>query len=277
MCIPSFSRLTPLTYGTFLAAILLIGLSGAEVALTAQYLHAFRHFEVQYPGSSLAEWAFVKMDPSNLDTGPTSAKFTVGTCGLVAALLATLWIVLLWCGVGEIKVRKLAIMSCIATIANTVGSVAFLTYVFVREGQNKLPEYFMQWKETTFTAEYYICEAFPTVFEDPNRLYGFPACGTALAAKFILIGISCLSVVLAGLVVMKAQKTGAFRSKDQWRDLEARPTLPAMRNTRQSAHRDRRRPRQLLPTSTRIPHPGNARIQEPPHIKIGGVCAPRYT
>jgi hypothetical protein len=102
----SFDPLTPLTYGTCVTALILVGLAIAEIALTAKTLHAFRHIEVQYPGSSLAEWKFVDMNPANIDAGPTSANFTVGAGSLASALLTTLWIVLVVCGVDELKVRR---------------------------------------------------------------------------------------------------------------------------------------------------------------------------
>jgi hypothetical protein len=96
--------LTLLTYGTCVAALLLVGLAAAEIALTAKTLRAFRRLDVQYPGSSLAEWKFVDLDPPNIDSGPTSACFTVGAASLASAVLATLWIVLVVCGVGGLKV-----------------------------------------------------------------------------------------------------------------------------------------------------------------------------
>ena len=107
----SSTLVTPLSYCVFVVAVILIGLGIAEIALTAVSLRAFRRFQIQIPGSSLAEWKFVPMDPTNVDDGTTTAKFVVGTAGLVAALLALLWIALQWAGVGGIKVRR---RKCIA-------------------------------------------------------------------------------------------------------------------------------------------------------------------
>jgi hypothetical protein len=72
-------------------------------------------------------------------------------------------------------------MSCIATIANTVCALGFMIYVLVRESQNTVPEYIMYWPEEAFTREYFVCEAFPTVFANANQLFGFRACDIAVS------------------------------------------------------------------------------------------------
>jgi hypothetical protein len=102
----SCTHVTLLSCSIFVTAIVLLGLAIAEIALTAVSLRAFRHFDVQIPGSSLAEWKFISMDPSNIEEGTTTAKYVVGTASLVAALIASLWVALQWRGVREVKVRQ---------------------------------------------------------------------------------------------------------------------------------------------------------------------------
>ena len=74
-------------------------------------------------------------------------------------------------------------MSCIATIVSTTCAVGFMIYVLVREGQNTLPDYFMEWQHETFTREYYVCAAFPAIFDNADDLYGFRACDIAVSTK----------------------------------------------------------------------------------------------
>jgi len=118
---PNSTHVTPLSYSVFVTAIVPLGLAIAEITLTAITLRAFRRFDVQFPGSSLAEWKFVSLDPSNIDDGTTSAKFVVGTTGLVAALVPSLWIALQWWGVGKVKVRRGTHESCQRSFADVLG------------------------------------------------------------------------------------------------------------------------------------------------------------
>jgi hypothetical protein len=60
-------------------------------------------------------------------------------------------------------------------------SVGILTYVFVAESSDKLPESFFDWRDVQFTREYWLCTAFPSKIQDPDRLYGFPACKLAVS------------------------------------------------------------------------------------------------
>jgi hypothetical protein len=72
-------------------------------------------------------------------------------------------------------------MSCIATVANTATAIGFLCYVLVREGQNELPDYYMYWHDKMFTREFWVCQAFPTIFANADELYGFRACEAAVS------------------------------------------------------------------------------------------------
>jgi hypothetical protein len=102
----SSANVTGLSYMVFITSVVLFALAIAEISLAAVSLRAFRHFSIQIPGSNLAEWKFVDMDPTNIDEGTTSAKFAVGAAGLAAALLASLWVVLRWAGFSGNKVCK---------------------------------------------------------------------------------------------------------------------------------------------------------------------------
>jgi len=82
---------------------------------------------------------------------------------------------------------KLGVLSCIATIACTICAVGFMVYIFVREAQNELPQYFMYWHDASFTREFYVCEAFPTIFANADELYGFRACEYAVSQDFVVV------------------------------------------------------------------------------------------
>jgi hypothetical protein len=79
--------------------------------------------------------------------------------------------------------RKLGVMSSIATIVNTTCALGFMIYVIIRELQNELPELFMYWKKETFTREFYVCKAFPTIFDNADEFFGFPACDVAVSEE----------------------------------------------------------------------------------------------
>lgn len=87
-----------LSYGIFIfiLAFILLLLGIAEIVLQDRVHHAFKNYLIQYPGSSLAEWLFVTLNPLNLDTGPSSAKFTVGAVSMFSALLAMAWMATVW-------------------------------------------------------------------------------------------------------------------------------------------------------------------------------------
>lgn len=65
---------------------------------------------------------------------------------------------------------------CIAAVTNTAATIGFTVYVFTTEAQGHLPQYYKQWHAETFTQEFYICEAMPSLFPNTQDLYGFPAC-----------------------------------------------------------------------------------------------------
>ena len=75
----------------------LFALSIALIALQARVQDAFPDEGRQYPGSSIAEFMFVPLNPSNIDVGPTVAKYAAGACCLLVALLGVAWPVLHWC------------------------------------------------------------------------------------------------------------------------------------------------------------------------------------
>lgn len=66
-------------------------------------------------------------------------------------------------------------------ILNTGASIALMTYVLINEAGMKLPERFREWSMTTFTQEFYLCTAFPSLIIDAEvEVYGFPACEVAV-------------------------------------------------------------------------------------------------
>lgn len=79
--------------------------------------------------------------------------------------------------------RKLGVITCIVTFVNTVSSIGFTIYAFVREADMTLPEYHMDWSKTTFTREFFICDAFPSIFENADEIYGFRACEIAVSSS----------------------------------------------------------------------------------------------
>lgn len=107
MIMANFSviRVTALTYSILVNSVILLFLSVAEIVLEDRVLHAFRSVQIQYPGSSLAEWLFVSMNPRNIDSGPTTAIFLVGGGGLICALVGIGCILATWWGVMESKVN----------------------------------------------------------------------------------------------------------------------------------------------------------------------------
>ncbi|KAF2249801.1 hypothetical protein BU26DRAFT_604114 [Trematosphaeria pertusa] len=212
MIMANFSviRVTALTYSILVNSVILLFLSVAEIVLEDRVLHAFRSVQIQYPGSSLAEWLFVSMNPRNIDSGPTTAIFLVGGGGLICALVGIGCILATWWGVMESKTKKFGLAICLAAMINTAADMAVLVYVFVTEAKNATPRFYVQWQKTTFTREYWVCKAFPSVFEDADILYGFPACNVAQAARYMLVAICCVSAVLVGLSVFQVQKAGAL-------------------------------------------------------------------
>lgn len=193
------SRLTALTYSIFAAAFVLLSLSIAEIVLEDRTSQAYHDVQVQYPGSSLAEWLFVPMRPRYIDTGPMTAKFIAAPCSMFSSLAGMAWIAAHWLDASERKVsaekmyvmelakireqrRKLGLAACIASVINGVAATGFMIFVLVRESQNKLPRYFIKWNQTAFTKEFWICTAIPSIFKDnANRFFGFSACEFAVS------------------------------------------------------------------------------------------------
>lgn len=93
-------RSLPIAPHTIIILILssaLFALAIAIIALEARVQDAFPEQSLQYPGSSIAEFMFVPLSPSNIDVGPTVAKYAVGACGLLVSLFGIAWPVLHWC------------------------------------------------------------------------------------------------------------------------------------------------------------------------------------
>lgn len=93
-------KFTPHIIVIGLSSIVLLALSIALLVLEARVQDAFRDQGFQYPGSSIAEFIFVPLNPSNIDLGPTIVKFAVGACSLIVSLLSIVWPVLHWCRIG---------------------------------------------------------------------------------------------------------------------------------------------------------------------------------
>lgn len=82
----------------FFLSFVLLGLSISELVLEQNVLHALENWHLQFPGSSLAEWLFVPLNPRMLDAGPTNAIMTVGALGIVAGVCGMGWCWGMWCG-----------------------------------------------------------------------------------------------------------------------------------------------------------------------------------
>jgi hypothetical protein len=72
--------------------------------------------------------------------------------------------------------------ACVAAIANTAAAIGITVYVFTTEAQGHLPKFFSQWGSASFTQEFYLCKAMPSVFPDTQAVYGFPACKESVSA-----------------------------------------------------------------------------------------------
>lgn len=89
---------------------------------------------------------------------------------------------------------------CIAAVASTAATIGFTVYLFTSEAQGRLPKLFSQWGGMSFTQEFYICEAVPSVFPDTNAVYGFPACENSVS----------MPVELRDDVLIRASAPGDF-------------------------------------------------------------------
>lgn len=71
--------------------------------------------------------------------------------------------------------------ACIAAVTNAAAAIGFTVYVFISEDQSHLPQLFADWKYESFTQEFYICTAIPSLFPDGATVYDFPACQTSVS------------------------------------------------------------------------------------------------
>ncbi|KAF9728794.1 hypothetical protein PMIN04_008254 [Paraphaeosphaeria minitans] len=208
------SKLTPHTIAIGLSSLILLALSIAILMLESRVQNAFTNDSRQYPGSSMAEFMFVPLNPSNIDAGPTVVKFAVGACSLLVSLLGIAWPVMHWsraCGKANIVyVGMLGSAVCIAAVTNIAASIGFTVYLFTSEAQGRLPKLFSQWGKQSFTQEFYLCKAVPSVFPDTNALYGFPACERSRTGRYLMLVICCVSALLAGLSLLQAHRDGVF-------------------------------------------------------------------
>lgn len=81
-------------------------------------------------------------------------------------------------------------MTSLAALIHSATSLAVLTYVFVVEADMKIPHLFRQWSNYDFTQEFYLCSAFPSLIENPDRIYGFAACDDAVCVAGTTTGNS---------------------------------------------------------------------------------------
>jgi hypothetical protein len=96
---------TSILSAIYTLSVVLLAVSLAVIFLEGNVIHAFRDFNVQEPGTSLAEWRWISLDPANLDTAPTTAIITAAVFGLMNAVLAFGWVTMLWFGVLQNRVR----------------------------------------------------------------------------------------------------------------------------------------------------------------------------
>jgi hypothetical protein len=182
--VPLLRRYATLPRAVFATSLLLTLLTIALFLLQLQLEYAFRPAAQQYPGSSLAEQRFVSFSPENIDSGPSTSIFAVAAFSIITCSAGIAWNVADWWKFRNITVKKLGVLTCITSGANTILGMGFLVYVNVAEGKNKLPEHQIFWQQTSFTREFYVCKAFPNVFENAEALYGFPACDVAVSQIF---------------------------------------------------------------------------------------------
>ncbi|KAF2439528.1 hypothetical protein P171DRAFT_436171 [Karstenula rhodostoma CBS 690.94] len=197
------------TIAISISSLTLLALSTALLALESRVQDAFSNNARQYPGSNMAEFIFVPLNPSNIDAWPTVVKFAVGACSLLVSLLGLVWLGLHWWA-SIVHIRMLGSAVCIATVTNTAATIGFTVYLFTSEAQGRLPKLFRKWGEETFTREFYLCKAVPSIFPDTNAVYGFPACEKARAGRYLMLVICCVSAILAGFSVLQAHQDGVF-------------------------------------------------------------------
>ncbi|KAF2260487.1 hypothetical protein CC78DRAFT_620203 [Lojkania enalia] len=226
-------RFTLLKYMIFLTSLILLGLSISIIVVEDKAVGVHRNLGIQLPNSSIVEWLWVPLNPMNLDHGPSMAIFIAGAMGLLASVMGLGWIVWDWCGVRGYKVKTWGLFTCLIELINTGTGLAITAYVYVVESKRpEIPALLSFWKYEEFTREYYICDVFPFGVNDgiktADEIYSFPACQHYQAARYELIPIASLAVVLAGLCILHCWESGAFRLlKRAWHpvaeDVEKRP------------------------------------------------------
>jgi hypothetical protein len=76
--------------------------------------------------------------------------------------------------------REMGLLACLFALIQGATSLATLTYVFVVETGQRLPDVFRNWWEVEFTREFYVCQAFPSLVDNADRIFGFMACDYAV-------------------------------------------------------------------------------------------------
>jgi hypothetical protein len=206
-------RVTYLTYTLLFTSITLLSLSIATLVLESKVAHVFRDLQIQIPGSNLVEWAFVSLSPANLDTGPTISILITAACGILSSVATIGWIAGIWRAFcSKSTTRVFGLTTCVMIILDTSASLSLTVYVNITQASQTLPERFRLWSTVNFTQEFYICTAFPSLVPNAEEeIYGFPACEAAKSARFLLIGVTIVSCLLAGLAGWQAQKMGVVK------------------------------------------------------------------
>jgi hypothetical protein len=138
---------------------------------------------------------------------------------------------------------------------NTGATLSLTTYIFITEAGMKLPERFRLWGTTTFTHEFYVCTAFPSLIPDAeDSIYGFPACKDARSARFLLIGITIISFLLVGLSWWQACTSGIvtvlMHPGANWDGDAEKATMRTVTSTSRIANQA---PRMTSPTRVHMP------------------------
>jgi hypothetical protein len=249
-------RVTYLTYTLLFASITLLSLSIATLVLQSKVVHVFRDLQIQIPGSNLVEWAFVSLSPTNLDTGPTVSILVTAACGVLSSIAMIGWIAGIWGAFcSKSTTRVFGLTTCVMLIIDTSASLALTVYINITQASQTLPERFRLWSTVDFTHEFYICTAFPSLIPNAEEeVYGFPACEAAKSARLLLIGVTIVSCLLAGLAGWQAQKMGVVRMlMHPGVDLDHDDEKAPMRTTTPMSRAATPTPRMVSPTRVHIP------------------------
>jgi hypothetical protein len=71
--------------------------------------------------------------------------------------------------------------ACIGAVTNAAAAIGFTVYVFISEDQSQLPRLYSDWVYESFTQEFYVCTAIPSLFPEQASVYDFPACRTSVS------------------------------------------------------------------------------------------------